>query len=95
MTEKRRYTQDEADQIVTEFHGYLTADKVKLVVPPMQHLADALPNVRHKGERVDMSTISDDILQQLKAINRGVRNAPTDAEIAEHLMKHDPKDHTP
>jgi len=95
MTEKRRYTQEEADQICSEFHGYLAADKVKLVVPPMQHLADALPNVRHKGEHVDMSTISDDILQQLKTINMGVRNAPTDEEIAEHLMKHDPKDLTP
>ena len=92
MSEKRRYTQDEADKICSEFHGYLTADKVKLVVPAMQHLVDALPKVRHKGEHVDMSTISDDILQSLKVINMAVRNPPTDEEIAEHLMKHDPKD---
>lgn len=92
MNEKRHYTQEEADKICSEFHGYLTADKVKLVVPAMQHLIDALPNVRHKGEHVDMSTITDDILQQLKTINMAVRNAPTDEEIAEHLMTHDPKD---
>lgn len=49
MTDKRRYTQEQADQICSEFHGYLTADKIKLVVPPMQHLVDALPNVRPQG----------------------------------------------
>jgi hypothetical protein len=61
----------------------------------MQHLVDALPNVRHKGENVVMSTISDDLLQQLKTVNMGVRNAPTGEEISEHLMKHDPQDLTP
>ena len=76
MTEKRRYTQEEADQICSEFHGYLSADRVKLVVPAMQELVDAIPKVRHKGEHVDMDTISDDNLQRLKVINMGVRNAP-------------------
>lgn len=78
MAEKRRYTQEEADQICSEFHGYLTADKVRLVVPALQELVDALPKVRHIGEHVDMNTISDDNLQRLKVINMGVRNAPTE-----------------
>jgi hypothetical protein len=86
------YTQEEADQICDEFHGYLTADKVRLVVPPLQDLVDALPKVRHIGKHVDMSTISDENLQKLKTINLGVRSAPTDGEIAEHLMSHDPQE---
>jgi hypothetical protein len=92
MPDKRMYTQEEADQICDEFHGYLTADKVRLVVPPLQDLVDALPKVRHIGKHVDMSTISDENLQKLKTINLGVRSAPTDGEIAEHLMSHDPQD---
>jgi hypothetical protein len=76
MAEKRRYTQQQADEICEEFYRYLQADKIKLVVPPMQHLVDALPKVRHKGGQLDMDTISDDILQQLKTINIAVRNAP-------------------
>ncbi len=39
-----------------------------------------------------MDTISDDNLQRLKVINMGIRNAPTNEDIAEHLMKHDPQD---
>jgi hypothetical protein len=35
MTEKRRYTQKEADQICSEFYGYLKANKVVYVVPAM------------------------------------------------------------
>jgi len=50
MCEKRRYTQEEADLICSEFYENLTADKVKLVVPPMQHLVDALPKVRRGHE---------------------------------------------
>jgi hypothetical protein len=92
MPDKRMYTQEEADQICDEFHGYLTADKVRLVVPPLQDLVDALPKVRHIGKHVDMSTISDENLQKLKTINLGVRSAPTDGEIAEHLMSHDPQE---
>jgi len=76
MVEKRRYTQKEADRICSEFHGYLSADKVRLVVPALQELVDALPKVRHIGEHVDMDTISDDNLQRLKVINMGVRKAP-------------------
>lgn len=77
MAEKRRYTQEEADQICLEFRDYINADKIRLVVPPLQHLVDAIPKVRHIGEHVDMDTISDDNLQRMKSINLGVRNAPS------------------
>jgi|HubBroStandDraft_1064217.scaffolds.fasta_scaffold296190_2 hypothetical protein len=77
MTEKRRYTQEEADRSCSEFYELLSADKIKLVVPPMLALVDAIPKVQRKGEHVDMGTISDDTLQQMKSINLGVRNAPT------------------
>jgi predicted small metal-binding protein len=76
MVEKRRYTQEEADVICSEFHGYLSADKIRLVVPAMQELVDALPKVMHKGMHVNMDTISDDNLQRLKVINMGARIAP-------------------
>jgi hypothetical protein len=92
---KRRYTQKEADDICERFYQLLSADKIVLVVPGMQHLVDALPKVRHKGGHIDMDTISDDILQELKTMNMLANNLPSDGEIAEHLMKQDQQDLTP
>ena len=98
MTEKRQYTQEEADKICSEFYEYLAADKVKLVVPAMQRLVDALPKVRQIGGCVDMNTLDDHTLQSLKVINMAVKNGPplkTDEDVAEHLMGHDPRDLKP